>query len=54
MPDGYMLNVWVLISNLLDRMLQSVREPFLVGIEIGPSPIKLVFVIIILLYLVTV
>lgn len=54
MPDGYMLDVWVLISNLLDRMLQSVREPFLVGFEISPASIKLVFVIVVLLYLVKV
>lgn len=54
MPDGYMLDVWVLIPNLLDRMLQSVREPFLIGFEIGPASIKLVFLIVVLLYLVKV
>lgn len=43
MPDGYMLDVRVLISNTLDCMLQSVRETLLISFEIGPASIELVF-----------
>ena len=52
MPDGYMLDVYVFISNFLDCMLQSVRKTILVGLKIGPAPIELVFSIVILLCLV--
>lgn len=52
MPDGYMLDVHVLISNFLDCVLQSVRKTILVGLKIGPAPIELVFSIVILLCLV--
>ena len=43
MPDGYMLDIWVLISNFLDCMLQPMRETLLVGFEIGPASVELVF-----------
>ena len=43
MPDGYMLNIWMLISDFSDCMLQSVRETLLVSFEIGPASIELVF-----------
>ena len=43
MPDGYMLNIWVLVSNLCDCMLQSVRETLLIGFEISPASTELVF-----------
>lgn len=45
MPDGYVLDVWVLISNILDCMLQSVWETLLISFEIGPTSIELVFAI---------
>ena len=51
MPDGYMLDIWVLISNIFDCILQSVREPLLVGFEIGPASTELVFAMVILLCL---
>ena len=54
MPDGYMLDVYVLISNFLDCVLQSVRKPILVGLKIGPAPIELVFSIFVLLFLVNI
>ena len=43
MPDGYMLNIWMLISDFSDCMLESVRETLLIGFEIGPASIELVF-----------
>ena len=49
MPDGYMLDVWVVVSNFLDGMLQSMRESLLVGFEIGPASIELVSAMIVLL-----
>lgn len=52
MPDGYMLDIWVLISDLLDCMLQTVRESLLVGFEIGPASIELMFAMSVLLCLV--
>ena len=45
MPDGYVLDVWVLISNILDCMLQSVWETLFIGFEIRPTSIELVFAI---------
>ena len=42
MPDGYMLDVWVVVSDLLDCMLQSMRKSLLVGFKIGPASIELV------------
>ena len=54
MPHGYMLDVYVLISNFLDCVLQSVRKPILVGLKIGPAPIELVFSIVVLLFLVNI
>lgn len=52
MPNSYMLDVWVLISDVLDCMLQSVREALLVGFEIGPASVELVFAMGILICLV--
>ena len=52
MPDGYMLDVWVVAANFLDCMLQSMRESLLVGFKIGPTSIKLVPAMIVLLRLV--
>lgn len=43
MPDGYMLDIWVLISDLLYRVLQTMRESLLVGFKISPASIELVF-----------
>lgn len=54
MPDGYMLDVWVLISNFLDCMLQSMRETLLISFEIGPASVELVFAMAVLLCLVKV
>ena len=54
MPDCYMLNVWVLISNLLYCMLQTVRKSFLISFEIGPASIELVLTLGVLLSLVKV
>lgn len=54
MPYGYVLDVRVLISNIFYCMLQSVRETLLIGFEIGPPSIELVFAMGILLYLVKV
>ena len=52
MPDGYMLDVWVVVSNFVDCMLQSMRESLLVGFKIGPASIELVSAMIVLLRLV--
>ena len=52
MPYGYVLDVPVLISNICYCMLQSVRKTLLIGFEIGPPSIELVFAMGILLYLV--
>ena len=43
MPDSYMLDVWMLISNILDCVLQTVWKPLLVGFEIGPASVELMF-----------
>ena len=43
MPDGYVLNIWVLMSDFCNCMLQSVRETLLISFEIGPASIELVF-----------
>ena len=52
MPNGYVLDVWVVVPNPLDCMLQSMRESLLVGFEIGPASIELVSASIVLLRLV--
>ena len=49
MPDGYMLDVRVLVPDFLNCMLQSVRKSLLVGFKIGPAPIELVSTMIVLL-----
>ena len=54
MPDGYMLDIWVLISDLLYCMLQTVWKSLLVGFEISPASIELVFAMGVLLCLVKV
>ena len=51
MPNGYVLDVWVLISNILDCMLQSVWETLLIGFEIGPASVELMFALSVLLCL---
>ena len=43
MPDGYMLNIWMLIPDFSDCMLQPVREALLICFEICPAAIELVF-----------
>ena len=48
MPDSYMLNVRMRVSNVLDCIFQPMRETLLVGFEIGPSSIELVSTIIVL------
>ena len=50
MPDGYVLDVWVLISNIFDCVLQPVREPFFVGFKIGPASTELVFAVVVLFW----
>lgn len=50
MPDGYMLNIWMLISNLFYRVLQTVRKSLLVSFEIGPASVELVLTLGVLLY----
>lgn len=52
MPDGYMLNIWMLITNVLDCMLESVRETLLIGFEVGPASVELVFAMSVLVWLV--
>ena len=54
MPDGYMFNIWVLVSDIPYCMLQTVRESLLVGFEISPASIELVFAMGVLLCLVKV
>lgn len=54
MPDGYVLDIWVLISNFHDCMLQAMRKPLFVGVEVGPASIELVFAMGVLLLLVKV
>ena len=52
MPDGYMLDVWMVVPNFLDCMLQSMRKSLLVGFKIGPASTELVSAMIVLLHLV--
>ena len=54
MPDSYMLDTWVLISNFLDCMLQPVGETLYIGVKIRPAAVELVFTIGILARLVKV
>lgn len=54
MPDGYMLDVWVIFSNILDCMLQSMWEAFLICFEIGPASVELMFAMGVLVCLVKV
>ena len=41
MPNGYMMDIWVVVTNSSDRMLQSMRETLLVGFEVRPATLKL-------------
>ena len=52
MPDGYVLDIRMLITNLLDRIFQSMWKSLLISFEIGPTSIKLMFAIVVLLSLV--
>ena len=54
MPDGYVLDVWMLISNILDCVPQSVRETLLVGFKIGPASVELMLTLSVLISLVNV
>lgn len=41
MPNGYMMDIWVVVTDSSDRMLQSMRETLLVGFEVRPATLKL-------------
>lgn len=41
MPDSNMLNTWMLLANLCNGMLQSVRECCSLGFKLGPTMLEL-------------
>ena len=52
MPDGYVLDIWMVVSYFFDCMLQSMRKSLLIGFKICPASVELVSAIIVLLRLV--
>ena len=41
MPDRYMLNIWMLVTDGGSGVLQSIGKPFLVGFKVCPTTLKL-------------
>ena len=41
MPDGYVLNVWMLVTNGRSSVLQSIGKALLVGFEFCPATLEL-------------
>ncbi len=41
MPDSYMLDIWMLVSDIRDSVLQPLREAFFIRFESGPATLEL-------------